>query len=149
MSGRTAKPRPPGPLSAKVLEFMATIECLVARAKQPDFRMEEWEKLKEFVEPDGYERIAANRETRGWDEDLRLRDRFARIARFETGIRRIAEAGNVVYLDLVEHIILEHERFAVNSLGVFEFNDAGKLCRNISYQQWDSDRLPGHAGRAG
>lgn len=148
MSGRVAKQEPPGPLAAKVLAFMSTIERLVARAKQPDFRMEEWDQLKDFVEPDGYERIAANRETRGWDEDLQLRDRFARIARFETEIRRIAEAGNIVYLDIIEHIILDHERFAVNSLGVFEFNDAGKLCRNISYQQWDPDRLPAHAGRA-
>ena len=94
-----------------------------------------------------FRRVAANRESRDWDEDIRLRHQFAVICDFNYEIRRIAEVGNTVYVDLIETMTTPDDSFSVNTLGVMEFNEPGKLRRNTTYQQWDPDRVPTHVGR--
>jgi len=43
---------------------------------------------------------------------------------------------------------IENDGFSVNTLGVLEFDDAGKIRRSATFQQWDPQRVPTHVGRA-
>jgi hypothetical protein len=48
---------------------------------------------------------------------------------------------------MIESLVTKDDRFSINTLGVVEFSDAGKIVRNTTYQQWDPQRVPGHVGR--
>jgi hypothetical protein len=136
-----------GPLGRTALRAMEITDRLVKKAKTPGFSLEEWDELAALVAVDEFRRVAANRESRDWHEDITLRHQFAVVCDFTYEIRRIAESGNVVYVDLIETITAKDGSFSVNTLGVMEFNEAGKLLRNTTYQQWDPDRVPTHVGR--
>ena len=116
-------------------------------AKQPGFEERAWDELAALYAVDVFERLAANRETRGWAEDVRLRHQFAVIADFHSEVRRIAEVGDRVYIDVIETVITKDDSFAVKTFGVLEFDAAGKIRRTTTYQQWDPDRTPSHVGR--
>lgn len=130
------------------LRTLEITDRLVRQAKLPGFGMAAWDEFAALVAVEAYQRVAANRESRGWDEDIRLRHQFALVADFEIEIRRIAEAGDTVFMDVIETIATKEDRFSVNTLAVLEFDGAGKLLRNTTFQQWDPQRVPGHAGRA-
>jgi len=60
-------------------------------------------------------------------------------------VRRIVEAEGTVFVDAIETVVTANERFTVNTLGVVEFDTAGKIRRKTTYQQWD--RPPLHVAR--
>lgn len=120
---------------------------LVRRAKEPGFSKDAWDELAALYAVGEFRRIAANRESRDWDEDVNLRDQFARIAGFEHEIRRVAEVGNTVYIDVIETVVTKEQSFAVNTLGILEFNEEGLITKSTTYQQWDPGRVPTHVGR--
>ena len=120
---------------------------LVRQAKEPGFRKDAWDELAVLYAVDVFRRIAANRESRNWDEDVSLRHQFAQIAGFEHDIRRVAEVGNTVYVDVIETIIMKDQTFAINTLGILEFDEDGLITKSTTYQQWDPDRVPTHVGR--
>lgn len=129
------------------LRAIAITDRLVRQAKQPGFSTNAWNELAELHAVDEFQRIAANREARGWDEDVRLRHQFALVADFSYQIRRIADVGKVVFVDMIETLVTKDDSFSINTLGVVEFNGAGKIVKNTTYQQWDPQRVPGHVGR--
>ncbi len=129
------------------LRSLEIADRLVRAAKLPGFREDAWDELAALHAIDVFERIAANRESRGWDEDVRLLHQFAQLASFGHEIRRIAEVGNTVFKDVIETIVTKDDSFSVNTLGVLEFDDAGKICRSTTFQQWDPRRVPTHVGR--
>lgn len=129
------------------LRVMEITDRLVRAAKLPGFREEAWDELAALFDTDRYQRIAANRETRGWDEDIRLRHQFALVAEFGHEIRRIVETGDTVFFDTIEILVTKDDSFSINTLGVMEFDEAGLIVRNTTYQQWDPERAPGHVGR--
>lgn len=131
------------------LRAMEITERLVREAKRPGFRKDAWQELAALHAVDIFQRVAANREARGWDEDVHLRHQFAVVADFSYAIRRIAEVGNLVYVDTIETVATGGDVFSVNTLGVLEFDDAGRIRKNTTYQQWDPHRVPGHVGRTG
>jgi hypothetical protein len=138
-----------GPNGRKALRGLEITERLVRQAGQPGFTEERWSELAELYAGDEFRRIAANRESRDWDEDIRLRHQFALMAEFSFSIRRIAEVGNTVYVDTIETVKIDSAEFSVNTLGVIEFNQAGLIFRSTTYQQWDPGRVPGHVARPG
>jgi hypothetical protein len=134
-----------GPLALKVLESMEVAERLMGRAREPGAGVEIWHELGSLIDVDTYQRIAANRDARRFDEDVRLLHRTARIAEIEIVVRRIAEADGTVFVDALETVITGSDRFTVNTLGVVEFDAAGKIRRKTTYQQWD--RPPTHVAK--
>jgi len=130
------------PLARKVLANQAVMRRLLARAKQPDFSFDEWSELRAAY-ADDYRRVAANRDSRDWDEDVRLRHQFAQSYDLDIEVRRITQIGNTVFIDTIETII-GPGGFSINTLGVVEFDNDGKIITTTTYQQWSPDQVPRH-----
>jgi len=126
-------------LSQKVIDYFDTIARLVKRAKQPDFSQKEWDALAALIAVDSFERAAANKGSRTWQEDVVLRSQWSGTIDFDTEIRRMKEVGNLVYVDLVETITANGKTNIVNTLAVFEFDMAGKISRLLTYQQAEKE----------
>lgn len=131
-----------GPLARKLLRNQAAMLRMVARAKQPGFRVSEWDELRASY-ADGFRRIAANRDSRDWDEDVRLRHEFAQRYDLDIEVRRIAQVGRTVFIDTVETII-GPGGFSINTLGVVEFDEDERIITTTTYQQWSPDQVPRH-----
>lgn len=129
------------------LQTLEITEGLVKQAGQPGFSEDAWDELAALYAVDEFQRVAANRESRDWAEDIRLKHQFALIADFSHEIRRIAEVGDTVFVDTIETVGIDGESFSVNTLGVLEFNSEGLIRKATTYQQWDPERVPGHVAR--
>jgi hypothetical protein len=124
-----------GELAERAMAYFDINARLAKRARQPDFSQEEWHELAQLIAVDEFARVAANKGSRNWQEDLTLRSQWAGRIDFDTEIRRIKEVGNLVYVDLVETITANANVESVNTLAVFEFNASGKLSKLTTYQQ--------------
>jgi hypothetical protein len=116
-----------GPLARKVLEFEKTIKRLVTAAKQPGFTSADWAPLAELVAVDEFERVGPWREVMSWQEYTDFLTRWASSTEFETTLRRISELPGLVFLELEERNAKADGVTVVNSLSVYEFDDAGKI----------------------
>lgn len=111
-------------LSRKVLEWGLITKRLVDEAKQPGFSVESWAPIKEMVAVDEFERVGNFKEVLRWDEYVAFLTKWAPKADWECSFKRITERPDAVVLIELE------ERMgggAVNSLSVYEFDDAGKV----------------------
>jgi crotonobetainyl-CoA:carnitine CoA-transferase CaiB-like acyl-CoA transferase len=125
----------PGPLSTKVLDYGNLVKKLVARAKEPGYRREVWAPLTEMIAVDRFERIGIYREKMNWDEYLDFMVPWATSKDFDISVRRITEAGNLVFFEIEEHHVKDGAVTIVNSMNVYEFNDEGKICHLDVYLQ--------------
>jgi hypothetical protein len=62
-----------------------------------------------------------------WQDYITFLTSWAMGSEWECSFKRITEAGNVVFLELEERLKMGDFSSAVNSLSVYEFNDAGKI----------------------
>ena len=145
MSGSDQHDAGIGPLARKVLANQALMRRLLARAQQPDFDFDEWSELRAAY-ADNYRRVAANRDSRDWDEDVRLRHQFAQSYDLDIEVRQIAQIGSTVFVDTIETII-GPGGFSVNTLGVIEFDEDGKITTTTTYQLWSPDQVPRHVAQ--
>jgi len=114
-----------GPLTRKVLEYEQTMKRLVPIVKAPA----EWAPLAEFVAVDEFERIGTFLEVQNWQQYTEMITRWASATEsFETTVRRISEAGPLVYFEIEERHFRAGSVHVVNSMTVFEFNSDGKIC---------------------
>jgi hypothetical protein len=116
-----------GPLAAKVLEYAKIVKALVARAKQPGYSRDDWAPLTEMIAVDEFERIGIYCEKMTWDDYLDFMVPWAQWKDFDTRLRRITEAGNLVFFEIEEHHIKDGEVTVVNSMNVYDFNDERKI----------------------
>lgn len=111
-------------LSRKVLEWGLITKRLVDEAKQPGFSVESWAPIKEMVAVDEFERVGNFKEVLRWDEYVAFLTKWAPKADWECSFKRITERPDgVVLIELEERM----GGGAVNSLSVYEFDDAGKV----------------------
>ena len=114
-----------GPLTRKVLEYEQTMKRLVPIVKAPA----EWAPLAEFVAVDEFERIGTFLEVQNWQQYTEMITQWASATEsFETTVRRISEAGPLVYFEIEERHFRAGSVHVVNSMTVFEFNSDGKIC---------------------
>ena len=116
-----------GELSAKVLDFERIVKETVTQAKEPGFTSEGWGRLAELVAVDEFERVGCWLEVMNWREYTEFLTKWASQTAFETKRRRISELPGLVFLELQETNTTETRSTVVNSLSVYEFNDAGKI----------------------
>jgi hypothetical protein len=116
-----------GPLAAKVLEYERIVKELVVRAKEPGYSRDDWDELTALIAEDEFERVGIYREKMTWDEYLDFMVPWAESKDFDTRLRRITEAGNLVFFEIEEHHIRDGSVSTVNSMNVYEFNGAGKI----------------------
>lgn len=113
-----------GPLTRKVLAYQETMKQLVPSMKAAA----DWAPLAEFVAVDEFERVGTFLEVQNWQQYLEMLTQWgSATATFETTVRRISELPGVVYFEIEERHFRGDTVHVVNSMTVFEFNEAGKI----------------------
>jgi hypothetical protein len=121
-----------GPLTRTVLDYTQTIERLVPVVRGPS----DWAPLADFVAVNDFERVGTFLEVQDWQQYLEMLTQWASsTTRFETTVRRTSELPGLVYLEIEERHVRGDATHAVNSLTVFEFKEAGKICHLDVYLQ--------------
>ncbi len=116
-----------GQLTAKVLEYDKIVSRLVPAAKETGFTQDDWAPLAELIAVDEFERIGILREVMDWQQYRDFLTKWAASKEFWTHIRRISEISPLVYFEVEEHHITDGNETVINSMSVFEFDDAGKI----------------------
>lgn len=131
----TARSLADEPLSAKVLEYDRIVSRLVPAAKVPGFSQVDWAPLAELVAVDEFERVGIWREVMSWPQYVEFLTKWAASKEFGTTLRRISEIPPFVYFEVEERHVKDGDITVINSMSVFEFNDAGKICHLDVYIQ--------------
>lgn len=121
-----------GPLTRTVLEFQRTMKRLVPNLKASG----DWTPLAAFVAVDEFERVGTFLEVQNWQQYTEMLTRWAAATEsFATTVRRISESSTLVYFEIEERHFRGDDIHVVNSMTVFEFNEAGKIRHLDAYLQ--------------
>jgi len=113
-----------GPLTRTVLDYAQTMERLVPTAKDAS----DWARLADFVAVDEFERVGTFTEVQNWQQYIEMLTRWSSATKkFETTVRRVSELPGLVYFEIEERNFRSDAVHVVNSLTVFEFDEAGKI----------------------
>ena len=128
-----------GPLARKVLEYTETIERIVVSAKDPGFDAEAgWANLEALLDVARFERVGNDKARMGWAVYRDLLNKWGGTTEFWKEFHRISEVGSRVFLELTEHNTPKGgAESVVNSMSVYEFDDAGRLVHLDIYLQHD------------
>ena len=116
-----------GGRSRTVLEYGLVIKRLVDEAKKPGFSVDSWGPLAELVATNEFERVGAFKEVMDWSAYVDFMTNWATSSEWDCSLRRVTETPTAVFLELEERSRIGEFDNAVNSLSVYEFDDAGKI----------------------
>ena len=124
-------------LSRKVLDYSLLMKQLVDAAKKPGFTEADWAPLAALVDTETFERVGNFKEVMRWPDYIAFLTGWAKTSGWEGSFKRITEAPNLVLLELEERSEIGGHRSVVNSVSVYEFNDAGKITHLDIYLQME------------
>lgn len=122
-------------LSRRVLEYSRLMKQLVDQAKQPGFSEASWAPIAAMVDTQRFERVGNFKEVMTWGEYIAFLTPWAQGSSWECSFRRVTEAPGRVYLELEERSGIGGHTSVVNSVSVYEFDEAGKLVHLDIYLQ--------------
>ncbi len=138
MSIGNPDPSSVGPLARKVLQYGEVMERIVVAAKEPGFTEAGWDELAALMDVAKFRRVGNDKAEMGWEVYRGLLTMWATTTDFWAQFHRISEVGKVVFLELTEHNIPRGgKESVVNSMSVYEYDDAGKLIHLDIYLQHD------------
>lgn len=120
-----------------VLDYSMLMKRMVDDAKKPGFSVASWGPLEELVAVDEFERMGNFKEVMDWRAYIDFLTNWAKSAEWECSFKRITEQDGVVFLELEERTKGEGYSSVVNSMSVYEFNSAGKICHIDIYLQME------------
>jgi hypothetical protein len=129
-----------GALGRKVLDYVRIVADLVVRAKEPGYSKDDWAPLAQLIAVDRFVRTGIYRERMSWGEYLDFLAEWATTKGFETSLRRLTEAGRLVFLEIEEHHITAGRVTLINSMNVYGFDDQDKIQTLDVYIQGRLDR---------
>jgi len=113
--------------SRTAIEYGMFQKRIMDRAKgAPDYSPDEWLGLKQFV-TDDFERIGNFKEVMTFADMVGFLQAWSPTQHWEGSFKRVVEHDNVVWLELEERVGEGEAQQAVNSVTVYEFDDAGKI----------------------
>lgn len=122
----TAAPRYSGN-ARRAIDYGLFQKGIMDRAKgAAGYSPDEWLGLKDFV-TDDFQRVGNFKEVMTFADMVGFLQAWSPTQHWEGSFKRVSECGNVVVLELEERVGTGDEQTAVNSVSVFEFNDAGKI----------------------
>lgn len=124
-------------LPRKVLDYSLIMKRLVDQAKEPGFSVENWKPLAEMVAIDEFQRVGNFKEVMSWRQYVEFLTKWAVSSDWEGSFKRITEHDGVVFLELEERSRVGDHTSVVNSVSVYEFNEAGKLRHLDIYLQME------------
>ncbi len=109
------------------IEYGMFQKRLMDRSKTAeDYSPDEWLGLKQFI-TDDFERIGNFKEVMTFKDMVGFLQAWAPTQHWEGSFKRVSEYDNVVFLELEERVDEGADQTAVNSVTVYEFDDAGKI----------------------
>jgi hypothetical protein len=113
-----------GTLTRTVLAYTEAIQGLVPIVKTAA----DWAPLEAFVAVDEFERVGTFLEVQNWGQYTEMLTRWASsVDKFDTAVRRITELPGLVFFEIEERHFRGEDVHVVNSMTVFDFNEAGKI----------------------
>ncbi|MFM6831423.1 MAG: hypothetical protein ACKOVA_13975 [Novosphingobium sp.] len=122
-------------LSRRVLDWASVQKELMDASTQPGFDPDRWDVLADFVDADRFLRIGTVKEEMRFADFLGFMRQWAPSAQWDGYFKRINEYDNVVVLELEERVTANGHSNAVNTISVYEFDEAGKLFHLDVYMQ--------------
>jgi hypothetical protein len=123
-------------LSRAALEYgRVTKEIVAGPAKEPGFSVDSWAPLADLIEVDVFERVGNFKEVMNWTDYVNFLTSWAGNADWDCAFKRVTESGNTVFLELEERSTVGDFKSVVNSVSVYEFNNAGKVTHIDVYLQ--------------
>ena len=117
----------------RVLEYTVTVKRLADAAKEPGFTEANWAPLAELVATEEFERVGNFKEVMNWSEYTGFLTAWAASSQWDASFKR-------VYLELEETSSVGDFESVVNSLSVYEFDEADRIAHIDLYLQM---ALPG------
>jgi hypothetical protein len=116
-----------GELSQIALEYAAVYGRVVPLARQPGFGEDAWAPLEALIAVDEFERVGLQKEVMDWPAYRTALTAFARSGEWEGTFRRVSELPGLVFLELVERLTKGDRVTVLNSVSVFEFDEANRI----------------------
>ncbi len=120
-------------LSRKVLRYSECFLRIVNRIKQPGFSETDWAPLEEIVDVKNFRRLGVFLTNRAavstWQQYKQLITQYGGATEWEGTLRRITEVPGLVFLELEERNTRDGVTDVSNTVTIYEFNQAGKLCK--------------------
>ena len=137
MANEMPDPQTYAGLSRKVLQYCENFRRLVGRIKQPDFSETEWATVEELVDVENFQRMGVfltpRAELSNWQQYKKLIREYGGRTSWEGTLRRITEIPGLVFLELEERNSRNGVTDVSNTVTIYEFNPAGKLCKLDAY----------------
>ncbi len=144
MSNEMPNPNDYTGLSRKVLQYSDAFKRLADKIKEPGISDADWAPLEELVDVDKFERIGvfltARAEVIGWQQYKKYISQYAGGTSWEGTLRHITEVPGRVILELEERNTKDGVTDVSNTVTIYDFNDAGKLCHLDVYVMPLSER---------
>jgi hypothetical protein len=119
-------------LSRKVLRYGDAFTRIVEKIKKPGFSEADWAPLEELVDVHKFERVGVfltnTAEVIGWPQYKTYLTQYGGATAWEGTLRRITEAPGLVFLELEERNTRGGVTDVSNTVTIYEFDQAGKLC---------------------
>jgi hypothetical protein len=117
-----------GPLSRIVLDLMDRTDALLESSKvRPATAADVVSGFEDLVAVDDFVRIGIWREVQTWSEYASYLAAWATAATLDSKVRRITEAGNLVFLELEEQVSKAGAYSEYESMMVYEFDDRRRI----------------------
>jgi hypothetical protein len=120
-------------LSRQVLRYSEGFLRIVNKIKQPGFSAAEWASLEEIVDVANFRRmgvfLTSRSEVSNWQQYKQLITQYGGATAWEGTLRRITEVPGLVFLELEERNTRDGVTDVSNTVTIYEFNQAGKLCK--------------------
>jgi hypothetical protein len=120
-------------LSRTVLQYCENFRRLVSQMKQPGFSEAEWAVVEELVDVESFRRMGVflsdRAELTNWQQYKKLVTEYGGMTSWEGTLRRITELPGLVFLELEERNSRNGVTDVSNTVTIYEFNRAGRLCK--------------------
>jgi hypothetical protein len=119
-------------LSRNVLLYSEQFLRVVNKMKQPGFSEADWAPLEELVDVANFQRVGVFLtdcvEVSNWQQYKEFITQYGGKTSWEGTLRRITEVPGLVFLELAERNTRDGVTDVANTVTIYKFNPAGKLC---------------------
>jgi hypothetical protein len=119
-------------LSRNVLRYSEEFLRVVNKLKQPGFSEADWAPLEDLVDVETFKRVGVflteRVEVSNWREYKQFISQYGGNTSWEGTLRRITEVPGLVFLELEERNSRDGVTDVANTVTIYKFNKAAKLC---------------------
>ena len=119
-------------LSRNVLQYSEQFLRVVNKMKQPGLSETDWTPLENLVDVERFQRVGVfltqRVEVSNWQQYKHFITQYGGNTSWEGSLRRITEVPGLVFLELEERNTRDGVTDVANTVTIYKFNNAGKLC---------------------